>query len=142
VTSILAFNRRRGVRGFGEGAAEGPVDYVDRLAGWADGLVQRFARRPGRAHLLRYEDLVRDPQAALGALLEYLEVDAGSEVVAGMLDATRAEMPELAGHTTSGNPEASVGRWVAELDDDLKRACERSFGTALEAFGYQRSPGR
>jgi Sulfotransferase family len=136
VTSILAFNRQRGVRGFGEGAADGAVDYVDRLAGWADGLVQRFARRQGRAHLLRYEDLVREPRATLGALLEYLEVDAGSDVVGGMLEATRTEMPELARHTTSADPAASVGRWVTELDDELKRACERSFGAALETFGY------
>jgi sulfotransferase family protein len=136
VTSILAFNRKRGVRGFGEGASDGAVDYVDRLAGWADGLVRRFARRQGRAHLLRYEDLVRDPRPTLAALLEYLEVDPGEGAVARMLEATRTEMPELARHTTSADPAASVGRWVTELDDDLKRACDRSFGAALETFGY------
>jgi hypothetical protein len=45
-------------------------------------------------------------------------------------------MPELARHRTSPDEHASVGRWQTELDEDLKRACERSFGAALETFGY------
>jgi hypothetical protein len=136
VTSILAFNRKRGVRGFGEGAADDAVDYVDRLAGWATGLVQSFERRRADAHVLRYEDLIRDPRAALPALLAYLEVDEGKAAVGRMVDALGTEMPELARHRTSPDEHASVGRWQTELDEDLKRACERSFGAALETFGY------
>jgi hypothetical protein len=138
VTSILAFNRRRGVKGFGEGAADGAVDYVERLGGWATGLVGSFTRRGERAHVLRYEDLVRDPRATLRALLEYLEVEAGEAAVAGMIDSIGTEMPELAEHATSTDAGASIGRWRAELDDELKHACERSFGEALETFGYER----
>jgi hypothetical protein len=136
VSSILAFNRRRGVQGFGEGAADGPLDYVERLGGWAEGLVRSFDRRRGRAHALRYEDLVREPRATLDALLEYLGVDASGTVVSGLLESLRAEMPELARHATSPDPDASIGRWRADLDDELKAACERSFSLALETFGY------
>jgi Sulfotransferase family len=136
VSSILAFNRRRGVQGFGEGAAEHPLDYVHRLSGWAEELVQSHARRRARAHVLRYEDLVRDPRASLTALLEYLDVDAGEAAVAGMLDALRTELPELAQHATSPDADASIGRWRNDLDDELGRACERAFGPALQAFGY------
>jgi Sulfotransferase family len=138
VSSILAFNRRRGVQGFGEGAADDPLDYVGRLGGWAEGLVRSFERRRGRAHALRYEDLVRDRRATLERLLEYLEVDASEPVVSGMVDALRAEMPELAEHATAQDADASIGRWRTDLDEDLKRACERSFGLALETFGYER----
>jgi hypothetical protein len=138
VSSILAFNRRRGVQGFGEGAADGPLDYVQRLGGWAEGLVRSFERRRGRAHALRYEDLVRDPHAALEVLLEYIEVDASEPVVSAMVDSLRAEMPELAEHATSPDSAASIGRWRSDLDDGLKQACERSFGPALETFGYAR----
>jgi hypothetical protein len=137
VTSILAFNRKRGVRGFGEGAADDPLDYVDRLAGWAEGLVRRLARRRERAHVLRYEDLVLDPRAALEGLLEYLEADASEAAIGDMLDVLRTEMPELAQHTTSPDAESSIGRWRSDLDDELKLACERAFGPALEAFGYE-----
>ncbi len=139
VTSILAFNRKRGVQGFGEGAADGAVDYVDRLGGWADGLVRRYARRRDDAHVVRYEDLVREPRATLEALLEYLEADMSDEVMARMLGTLETEMPELAEHATSPGPPASVGRWRSDLDQDLKLACERAFGGALEAFGYEPS---
>jgi hypothetical protein len=136
VTSILAFNRKRGVRGFGEGAATSAVDYVDRLGEWAESLVRSFARRRAAAHVLRYEDLVLEPQPALRALLEYLEVDARDGTIARMLDAQRTEMPELAEHRTSSDAAASIGRWRTALDDDLAQACARSFGAALETFGY------
>jgi Sulfotransferase family len=138
VSSILAFNRQRGVRGFGEQAADDPLDYVDRLEGWAEGMVQSLARRGSRAQVLRYEDLVREPEATLEALLRYLEVDASEALVATMLDGLETQMPELGEHATSPNPLASIGRWHSDLDDELKRACERSFGRALEAFGYER----
>jgi hypothetical protein len=137
VTSILAFNRKRGVRGFGEGAADGAVDYVGRLGGWAQGLVRSYSRRAGRAHVLRYEELVAEPRAALTGLLEYLGVDARNAAVARMLEALGTEMPELARHATSASPDASIGRWRSELDEDLRRACEQSFGEALATFGYE-----
>ena len=138
VASILAFNRKRGVRGFGEGAADDPVDYVRRLAGWAEGMVRRLQRRAARAHVLRYEELVLEPRAALERLLRYLEADTGAGTLAAMLDALAEEMPELAEHTTSADPKASIGRWRSDLDDRLKQACEASFGRALEVFGYER----
>jgi hypothetical protein len=138
VASIFAFNRKRGVRGFGEGAASGEVDYVDRLAGWASALVRSFERRSAGAHLVRYEDLVLEPEETLRALLSYLGVDTQDEMIAGMRESLAAEMPELAEHGTAVDPATSVGRWRSDLDDDLKRACERSFGDALAAFGYER----
>jgi Sulfotransferase family len=137
VASILAFNRKRGVRGFGEGAAAGEVDYVDRLAGWARALVRSFERRSARAHLVRYEDLVLEPEGTLRALLSYLGVDADAATVAAMRESLATEMPELAEHGTAPDPAASVGRWRSDLSDDLKRACERSFGEALAGFGYE-----
>ncbi len=138
VASILAFNRKRGVKGFGEGGAAGEVDYVDRLAGWANALVRSFERRSARAHLVRYEDLVLEPVATVTSLLSYLDVDASSAAVDHMRAALTAELPELAQHTTAPDPAASVGRWRADLGAGLTRACERSFGEALAAFGYER----
>jgi hypothetical protein len=137
VSSILAFNRKRGVRGFGEGAAESPRDYVEQLAGWAEGLVRRVERRRAQSHVLRYEQLVREPEATLPPLLEYLGVDAHDAAVRAMLASLSTEMPELAQHTTSPDAEGSIGRWRSDLDEELSLACERSFGHALQAFGYE-----
>ncbi len=138
VASILAFNRKRGVLGFGEGGAHDPLDYVDRLGGWAEGLVRRKGRRGARAYVVRYEDLVRQPRATLAGLLEHLRVDATDGAVERMIAAAGTEMPELAEHATSSDAEASIGRWRKDLGDELERASERAFGTALEAFGYER----
>jgi Sulfotransferase family len=138
VASILAFNRKRGVRGFGEGAARDALDYVERLGKWARGLVRSFERRGERGHVVRYEDLVREPAATLHALLEYLDADAAPARVDAMIGVLESEMPELARHTTSPDAAASIGRWRTDLDEQLVQACARSFGPALEAFGYER----
>ena len=137
VASILTFNRKRGVRGFGEGTARDPRDYVERLGGWAHGLVRAFERRGDRAHVVRYEDLVREPAATLDALLGYLEADAAPARVEAMTAVLESEMPELARHATSPDAAASIGRWRTDLDAEVVQACERSFGAALEVFGYE-----
>jgi hypothetical protein len=54
-----------------------------------------------------------------------------------MLASLSTEMPELAQHTTSPDAEGSIGRWRSDLDEELSVACERSFGHALQAFGYE-----
>jgi hypothetical protein len=138
VASILAFNRKRGVKGFGEANADGAVDYVDRLSGWAHALVRSFERRSTRAHLVRYEDLVREPVATLTSLLSYLGIDASSAAVDQMRAALTTDMPQLAQHATTPDPGASIGRWRGDLGEELTRACERSFGEALAVFGYER----
>jgi hypothetical protein len=89
--------------------------------------------------LVRYEDLVLDPAPALRALLEYVGVDHGEQVVAGMLEAVTEELPALAQHPTAADPRSSIGRWREELTGELLEACERAFGPALEAFGYERA---
>jgi hypothetical protein len=139
VCSIIAFNRKRGVKGFGREAAESDRDYVESLTGWAANLKRSFEQRSGRSMLVRYEDLVLDPAPALRALLEYVGVDHGEQVVAGMLEAVAEELPALAQHPTAADPRSSIGRWREELTGELLEACERAFGPALEAFGYERA---
>ena len=102
VSSILAFNRKRGAQGFGRAGA-GQRRRIRRIAR-ADG-------RPGssghgsdgaaRAHLVRYEDLVLDPEPTLGGLLGYLGVDASRDTVAACSRRCAEEMPELRDHATS-----------------------------------------
>ena len=62
VCSVLAFNEKRGVTGFGRAEASSDMEYVERLGGWAASLMRAWERRRERAHLVRYEDLVLDPE--------------------------------------------------------------------------------
>ena len=137
VCSILSFNEKRGVQGFGRAEAGSDAEYVDSLGGWATALVRAWERRRESARLVRYEDLVSDPQPTLAAVLGHVGVDASPATVANMLEAMREELPELDDHRTSEDPAASIGRWRRDLAPDLVAECERALGPALEAFGYR-----
>jgi Sulfotransferase family len=139
VASILAFNRKRGVRGFGEEGTKDELDYVRRLELWAASLVRSWGRRSGRAHLVRYEDLVLEPASTLRGLLGYLDVAEDDATIERMLDTLGEALPELEDHHTAPDPRASIGRWRRDLPDELALACEQSFGPALETFGYERA---
>jgi hypothetical protein len=77
-------------------------------------------------HVARYEDLVRDPVAELGALSDFLGLD-------GPLDATAWQ---------SGRSDAYAARWAALGTDRLpwrrllKRSLVAEFGERTAAYGY------
>jgi Sulfotransferase family len=137
LSSILAFNAKRGVEGFGRAGAASDAEFVRSLETWAGAFARAWERRSARAHLVRYEDLVLDPERTLSVLLGYLGVATGADVVAVMIDTLREELPELREHGTSDGPRESVGRWRRDLDPELALACEQSLGPALAAFGYE-----
>jgi len=139
VCSVFAFNEKRGVTGFGRAKADSDMQYVERLGGWAASLAGAWERRRDRAHLVRYEDLVLEPERALAGVLEYVGVDAATETIQGMLDRLREDVPELREHPTSASAQSSIGRWRTDLDPELTAACERAFGPILEVFGYERA---
>jgi hypothetical protein len=134
LSSIVAFNRKRGFEAFGRGESADDLDFVRRLGGSARMLLQAWEARRERAHLVRYEDLVVDPAAALGAIGEHLELD--STAVAAMVAATGESSAKLDRHKTSADPAASMGRWREDLTPEIASACEESFAGPLEAFGY------
>lgn len=136
VTSILSFNAKRDVQGFGRAGAVSDADYVASLESWATGLLRAWERRRGSAHLVRYEELVADPERTLSSLLAYLGVDSAAGTVAALRERLAEELPELSDHATSDGPAASVGRWRRDLAPDLVAECERALGPALEVFGY------
>ena len=136
VTSIMSFNAKRGVEGFGRAGAASDAEFVSSLAGWGSGLLAAWERRRDTAHLVRYEDLILDQERTVAGLLAYLEVDSSPQSVAALRERLSEELPELGAHTTSEGPEASIGRWRRDLGAELAQECERSLGPALAAFGY------
>jgi len=137
VASVYAFNRKRGVSGFGRGKTGSDREYVEWVGSWAASLAGAWEQRRERAHLVRYEDLVRAPEEALGALLSYVGVDASTTTIARMVGRLSEEVPELSEHQTTASPQRSIGRWRADLEPDLREACDRAFGDALALFGYE-----
>jgi hypothetical protein len=137
--SIIAFNERRGVKGFGRSAASSDREYVQQLGGWAARLERAHELRADRSVVVRYEDLVLDPAPTLSGLLEYLQLEPAPHVVETMIAALGSEPTVLADHGTAPDPRSSIGRWRDELDDELLELCEKAFGSALESFGYARA---
>jgi len=138
VCSMLAFNEKRGVSGFGRAEAGSDVEFVETLGGQATSLARAWERRGDRALLVRYEELVLDPAHALAGLLEHVGVDSSPDTIRSMLEQLEEDIPELREHPTSDSAQSSIGRWRTDLDPELAETCERAFGPALELFGYER----
>lgn len=135
IASMQAYNARVGAGHFGRdraGSDEAWLAYLRQnflvlRAAWRD--------RGEPESLVRYEDLVRDPVAALPPLLAHLGLEPAPDAVSELIAA--ADAPELRGHGTSGSPAASIGRWRSDLSPDMRRAVEETFGDLLRDFGYE-----
>jgi sulfotransferase family protein len=137
VSSILAFDRKRGFSGFGRGDDVTDAEFVLGLKSDIDVLVKSWKRYSESASLLRYEDLILEPTAALGGLMSHLGIAGNEILVRRMLDEAAQNAADRGrDHSTSKDPSASIGRWKHDLDADLLSACEQAFGEALETFGY------
>jgi Sulfotransferase family len=146
--SALLADERRGYAGFGKTTEMSAEDYVrEVMRRMATDLRRSWEARSAGAHLVRYEDMARDPDATLASLLSYLEVDAAPTTVARLLEVAGQDVPDLPG--TSFDPELvarhrgegaladSIGRWRGR-DDGFREVLDDALGDALTAFGYER----
>jgi hypothetical protein len=136
VASVLAFNEKKGRQAFGRDRAESDDQFVRRLGRYTHNLLADWEQRSARAHLVRYEDMIRRPGETVNELLAYLELDSSEANVRAMTDTVGYTPAGFGDHSTSPDVEASIGRWRQDLDDGLQRACLETFGDALETFGY------
>jgi hypothetical protein len=137
--SVFAFGEKRGEEWFteiaprdAEHAIREPLrdDVMCLLKGWRE--------RRDNSMLVRYENLVRQPERTLDEVLTFLGLDSRPETVARMLsDAGTVDGALHEAHVTSDTPEGSIGRWRRDLTPALQRVCDEALGEALEAFGYE-----
>jgi hypothetical protein len=137
MASIIAANRKwEGPPRFGRADAASDEEHVRHFRRFVKDLVGSWRRRAGQAHLVRYEDLIRQPRETVAALVGYLGVDGSAATVDGMVEslALRDEGSDV--YRTANSAEASIGRWREDLDPAVLEACEDVFAPALELFGY------
>ncbi len=138
VSSMFAFNAKRGFQGFRRGAAGSDAEFIaDRVGGSVAALERAWRSRAERAHLVRYEDLVRHPRATAEGLLGHLGLDSSGAALDAMVASVTARGDESDGHRTVRDPADSIGRWRTDLSPDLQSACEEALGPALRSFGYE-----
>jgi hypothetical protein len=136
--SVIAFNRKRGYEAFGRGGEGGDAEYVrGPLRQSATTLAERLRGTETRPHLVRYEDLIQDPERALTELFEQLELDADPERVAETLRRAEASSASMSHHRTTSDPAASIGRWREDLPGEIAEICNDALGPLLAEFGYE-----
>jgi hypothetical protein len=136
LTSILAFNEKRGSTGFARDRVETDADYARLLARAFVHLAQTWQARREQAHLVRYEDLLTTPEDVLREAFDYVGIDASAATVQRVVREASKPDSNLAFHMTSEDPAASIGRWERDLPEDLQALCSEEFGPALAEFGY------
>src|SRR5215213_3764514 len=136
VASMRAYNARKGFGDFGRETAQSDADWLADLRRGVVALRDAWRERGDTMSLVRYEDLVRDPDATLPPLLASLGLDAAPEIVSRLITGAQPDAPELRGHGTSASPHASIGRWQHDLPPELLAAVEETFGDLLQEFGY------
>jgi GT2 family glycosyltransferase len=134
ICSMLAYNRIT-PGAFGRDLVGTDEDFVHRIGHQVRTLLAAHRDRSRASLLVRYEDLVRDPQAALEAILCHLELERRGSTITEMLRDPAARERRRP-HMTSPSVSGSVGRWRSELDEGLQQACGEAFRDALAAFGY------
>ncbi len=140
VSSMLAFNSKRGFQGFRRDRVASDAEFVtENVKDSAAALAQAWRERSDRAHLVRYEDLIANPRDTLEGILEYLELDSDAVTLAAMTAGLTERRPEDESHRTAAGPEASLGRWRNDLSPEMQAHCEQELGESLEAFGYPTS---
>ena len=126
--SMLAFDRARGGPGFGAGRAASLLDdaiavQADRLR-WIAGLEEA-----GSVPVVRYEELVRDLAGVATRLGEWLGVELDPAPALGDRSMLRL-------HSTADTPDASIGRWRGELDEETAARFQRELGPELARLGF------
>jgi Sulfotransferase family len=137
-SSVLAFNRKRGFQAFGREHVDSDAEYIRSVAlKQALGVLRRWEERKDHAHLVRYEDLLTEPEATLKTVFDFVGVDPSPDVVRQTLERARNDAPSMDHHRTAADPAATIGRWREDLSDELITACTESLDPVLEAFGYE-----
>ena len=136
--SIRAFNAKRGTLGFNRDMVASEEEYIHRLGREARQLLSGWRSRRERTLLIRYEDLILRPAETLQQIFTYLDLESGELAIEGLISRASVDTPELAGHRTSGNAAASIGRWKTDLDSQSLTLSEEVFGEALREFGYEK----
>lgn len=129
--SILASSAKRK----GTDQADPRTVLVDMKAR-TESIARIWEERSQKAHLVRYEDLIRNPGEVLEGLTGYLGLDSAPPVVEAMVEALSEESPAAERHRTTPAAEASIGRWRRDLDAETQREFEAALRGGLETFGY------
>jgi hypothetical protein len=137
--SFIAFDQKRESLGypvFSQGLNQNPASFFSRLSLRVSRLMDMRNDHPQSTMIVRYEDLVLNPQACMREILEFCEVDADSGAVNECLYESAEAEHFWHAHATSITPRLSIGRWQEDLPQDLQVYYEKYLKKTNLFFGY------
>ena len=136
--SVIAFNRKRGWDAFGRSEGGDDAEYVrTSMRQSVATLAKRLQAEGGRPRLVRYEDLVLDPEPTLTELFEDLGLANDPELVSATVRRAEEDTAAMDHHRTTSDPAASIGRWRRDLPEEIVEVCNQELGPWLSEFGYE-----
>jgi hypothetical protein len=136
ISSVFAFNEKRGTVDFGRDGFQSDAEYARYVASRGRQLLDAWKSRRDRAELVRYEDLATEPVATLKRILAYLELEDDPAIVEQMT-AAAFDHPDASSHRTSARVEESIGRWKRDLPPALRPVVGESLDPVLAELGYE-----
>ncbi len=109
-------------------------DSVRSLRGQYGVMSRPRVERGLRQLVLRYEDLLTRPKAAMADVYRFL----GASVVDTEVE-TEQERAIFQTHGTSVSPAATIGRWRAELTQEEMEVANRELKSVIETYGYEQA---
>jgi len=134
--SVQSFNAKRGTKGFKVDEYDTPEAYLHFLNHMAATQARVHRLRPQQTYLLRYEDLILQPEATLAAVFQYLDLDSAPGIIAGILERASQDTPEMQRHRTTSSPSSSIGRWRQDLTPEMQATATAVLGGILTELGY------
>ena len=133
--SARSFNRKRGNASFGREGFASDLEWLHGLGFSTRQLRLAHVAAGQDAVTLRYEDLMRDPAAAVTRTLAGLGLDAAPDLVHHLVAAAGSRDHDQQAHQTS-EPGRTLDRWRTEMTPEEVAAASGSFGEDLQYFGY------
>jgi hypothetical protein len=135
--SAKSFNSKRNNQAFGRDKVNDDFEWVDRISKMgARRLSEAWQERASHALHVRYEDLVTQPEQQILRIFEYLNIDTSPELIAGVATKIFSQQSDIATHSTTSSPQASIGRWRIDMPMELQEYCRAKLGSILSKFGY------
>jgi Sulfotransferase domain len=107
----------------------------DHFGGWSDN-IKAWRTRTGTVIWLRYEDLIRAPQAQLERVLRQLGVGPSPT------DGPPVDFADLNRRWPEFFRKGKIGSWREEMNEELHELFWRHHHEPMRWFGYRRSPDR
>ena len=135
--SAKSFNEKRNSVAFGRERVSDDFEWVQHVSkAGIKRMVNALQERRKTAFVLKYEDVILQPEKVLTELFKYLGVETSETMVQDIIRSASEVNASMDAHKTTKNPADSIGRWRNDMSVELQELCAQEMGPLLKEFGY------